>query len=64
MAKPGIRTSEFWFTALAQAIGGTLQAVHISEPDGIWGIVAGAALQALTIFGYQNSRSKVKGKVK
>ena len=60
MATKGIKTSEFWFTALAQAVGGTLQAVSISEPNGMWGIIAGAALQALTIFGYQQCRATAK----
>lgn len=57
--KPGVRSSEFWLTAAVQAVGGALEYVAL-HGGGVAPLVAGAALQALSLFGYTWSRTRVK----
>lgn len=58
--KPGYKTTEFWFTVAAQAVGGALEYVAAHDGGSWVGMLAGVALQAVSLFGYQASRARVK----
>lgn len=55
-AKPGIKTTEFWFT-LFVIVGGPLA---IQFGDEKWAQAVGVAAAALASAGYASSRGKVK----
>lgn len=57
--KPGFKTTEFWLTLLANAIGGTLASGLVIEDSTIAKIL-GVALMLLSTLGYQYARAKVK----
>jgi hypothetical protein len=56
--KPGYKTSEFWLTLAAQALGAvTASGLPSGNP---WMQAAGLGLSALSLLGYQQSRAAVK----
>jgi len=61
--KPGIKTSEFWLTALAQILGMAMHMLAMYQ-DAEWaqvaGVCVGGALQILSLLGYQSARAKTK----
>lgn len=70
--KAGVKTSEFYLTAIAMVIGTILEAVAVpllerlaaTNPQLGWVpfalIAAGALIQVAGLFGYQKSRADVK----
>lgn len=57
--KPGFKTTEFWFTALAQIVG-LLMASGAFADDSIIAKIVGLAAMALSTLGYQVSRGMAK----
>lgn len=57
--KPGYRTTEFWFTTLAQIVG-LLTASGAFSDDSIIAKIVGLATMALSTMGYQVSRGMAK----
>lgn len=57
--KPGIKTTEFWFTLAAQIIGGTL-ASGVLGNDSPLSVALGAGMMVLSGLGYGYGRARVK----
>jgi len=65
--KPGIKTTEFWGTLVAQLVSIGLLTGAISPAEGALAteaapIITGGALSAITLVTYVISRIKAKGK--
>ena len=56
--KAGVKTSEFWVSAVLAVIG-SLLATNVIPADSVWARVAGAVLAAATSLGYTWSRTQV-----
>jgi hypothetical protein len=57
--KPGYKTSEFWMSLFAVAIG-AIQASGVVPMEGPWGQILGTATAALVALGYTGARLSMK----
>jgi hypothetical protein len=57
--KPGFKTTEFWFTAIANILGLAF-ASGMVETGSIWDKILGFGAMALTSMGYSVSRGLAK----
>jgi|TARA_R100000655_G_scaffold94765_1_gene136332 hypothetical protein len=59
MEKPGYKTTEFWLSVAAAAVGG-LVAADVIPIDSTWGQVVGLVSAALVAMGYTGARLAIK----
>ena len=59
VSKPGYKTTEFWLTTLATAVG-LIMAADIIPSDGVWPKVTGLIVAMLSSMGYTVSRGMTK----
>ena len=59
MTKPGYKTTEFWLSTAAAAVGG-LVAADVIPVDGPWAQVVGLVSAALVALGYTGARLNIK----
>jgi hypothetical protein len=57
--KPGWKTSEFWLSSVAVAIGAAL-ALGLVPSDSVYEKIAGVAMAILASWGYTSARSTAK----
>lgn len=57
--KPGYKTTEFWMSLIAVAIG-AVQASGVVPMEGPWGQVMGMITAALVALGYTGARLSMK----
>jgi hypothetical protein len=57
--KPGYKTTEFWMSLLAVAVG-AIQASGLVPMEGAWNQILGTATAALVALGYTGARLSMK----
>lgn len=57
--KPGYKTTEFWMSLIAVAIG-AVQASGVVPMEGPWGQILGMVTAALVALGYTGARLSMK----
>jgi len=59
--KPGYKTTEFWLSLVAMALGAVM-ASGVIAPETTWERVIGLVIAGLTSLGYTGARLKLKAK--